>query len=1133
MAARAWNRGHLGPPAAAADSYSLLSLNVARQATLGGLAVLLDQLPQLPTLIFLQEVALSAERLEQLSQRLGFTAHLSPSPQDSNRRLVALHRTATPPIIVDVLPGFAQLLSFPTASFLHIHAPSGAHLSAERDDFFRRDVAAAVASLPTPPIIIGDFNCVLRPLDTAGVFRNKRCPPLADLVAAYRLVDAFAFLTPAMASFTFFRRNTPGSRLDRAYLPPTIAPGLLVATHFPSLSDHSALFLTLPGSLLAASPPPLPSSYWKLNTSLLQDDDFLPSFAAMWGRLVALRPAGVCPADWWEQVAKPGCRDFCIAFSKQAAHRRRETASFLLTGLQAALLAADWPAVTILKAKLQGFAAYRLAGRAVRAKLGGGPETADSVFQVAAEAARPPTPPLHLTVGGRIITDEQEVEEEVLSYFGVLFQGRHATTAERPEPHDSGRPFEPDLTLLPEFLRGLPTLDQFQRDGLDLPINVPELEEAATKAAKGRSPGLDGLPYEFYAKVMPLIGQFLVEALNVMLERGALTSSLQRGAIRLLPKVAGAPTAAQLRPITLLSCDYKLMTKVFVARLVPVLPSILTTHQLCSVPGRSIFDGCTALILAVEACHVGRRPGFIFNLDFFHAFDRVCIPYVDLVLEAMGFGDTFRAAVRTLHSGATAVFLLQRLSREVPVEFSIRQGDPLASLLYNIQLEPYLFALHHLLEGLTIGDIKELLEAYMDDVDAVGESEADILLIDAVTRKFERLSGQILNRNRKSAILGLGTWAGRQDWPLDWLHSPPTLKVFGVTLAPSLAATLDASWDACRRGFVAALNFWASRRLPTLKLRRDAMEVFGFSKLWYLCQILPMPPQVAQQLTTAAGAFLWKGRNLGRLAWQELHSPLTEGGLNVSSVATRAQALLSKQFCWAVGNGGEAAAHWAYWLGPAVAGALPDLAAGRHAPAVPRAWLDLVAVILELFQYDTVTPDGLLAASSKNIYSTFMDSPPPPKITFKWPDLPWASIWGRLWASRLVTEEADVSFQLLHDVLPLRGRLARFGVEAAAFCPRCPHQVVEDSLHLFTACARVAELWQQLVAALLPHTGPLADRDILFLAWPPLARDVDLSITLLVYHHLVWTTRADARPPTFGKLSAALRAKPAPFLPLW
>ena len=49
-----------------------------------------------------------------------------------------------------------------------------------------------------------------------------------------------------------------------------------------------------------------------------------------------------------------------------------------------------------------------------------------------------------------------------------------------------------------------------------------------------------------------------MEALNTMLERGALTASLQRGVVRLLLKVPGAPVASQLQPITLLSCDYKL-----------------------------------------------------------------------------------------------------------------------------------------------------------------------------------------------------------------------------------------------------------------------------------------------------------------------------------------------------------------------------------------------------------------------------------------------------------------------------------------------------------------------------------------------------------------------------------------------
>ena len=86
----------------------------------------------------------------------------------------------------------------------------------------------------------------------------------------------------------------------------------------------------------------------------------------------------------------------------------------------------------------------------------------------------------------------------------------------------------------------------------------------------------------------------------------------------------------------------------------------------------------------------------------------------------MGFGATFRAVVATLHSGATATFLLQTLSREIPVEFLVRQADPLAALLFNIQLEPFLSVLHRLLPGLAVGDVQELVEAYMADVDMVG-----------------------------------------------------------------------------------------------------------------------------------------------------------------------------------------------------------------------------------------------------------------------------------------------------------------------------------------------------------------------------------------------------------------------------
>jgi hypothetical protein len=183
-------------------NFSFLSLNVARQATLGGLALVLDQLPSPPSLIFLQEANLADDRLLAAAGRLGYTAHISPPAPGTDRRLVLFHNTTPIPTVSDITPGYAQLVSLPSVSFLHIHAPSGSNLIAERNAFFRRDVttaavvATATASLPSPPILLGDFNCVLSPIDTLSPFPGKDCPSLSALVTAFSLTDAYPHLHP-------------------------------------------------------------------------------------------------------------------------------------------------------------------------------------------------------------------------------------------------------------------------------------------------------------------------------------------------------------------------------------------------------------------------------------------------------------------------------------------------------------------------------------------------------------------------------------------------------------------------------------------------------------------------------------------------------------------------------------------------------------------------------------------------------------------------------------------------------------------------------------------------------------------------------------------------------------------------
>jgi hypothetical protein len=434
---------------------------------------------------------------------------------------------------------------------------------------------------------------------------------------------------------------------------------------------------------------------------------------------------------------------------------------FFTSALACALASKDWPAVELCRSQIRDLDAWVAAGVALRSHVPLVEEEEPGIFHIAAEGRHGRSPGLQRVKSaatGAVISSAQEVEDEVAAYFAALFSGPHSASAAAAGPVDSGIPFVPNPAHFPTFLNNLPRLSPEEKESLEFPFSLPELAAAVEEAEPNKSPGLDGLSYEFYKATLPLVGPSLLAALNAMLANGLLAPSLRRGVVRLLPKVPSIPLASQLRPITLLSVDYKLLTKMLVARLLNVIPIVLRATQLCSVRGRSIFDGAAAVLSAAEYLHRRGVPGFLLSLDFFHAYDRVSIQWLDRVLEAMGFGAVLRQWVATLHRRASACFMLHTLSPDMAVEFSIRQGDPAASVFFVIYIEPFLVRLEDLIRGLFMGGIREASFGYMDDVNVLSEDEEDIVIADSVCRAFKEASGAILNRNRKTVVLGLGSW---------------------------------------------------------------------------------------------------------------------------------------------------------------------------------------------------------------------------------------------------------------------------------------------------------------------------------------------------------------------------------------
>ena len=131
----------------------------------------------------------------------------------------------------------------------------------------------------------GDYNAILKPIDVEGGtgFDRKKCAALADLIKSANLVDIFRTKFPTAQEFNFHRTNCASSRLDKFYIARNLVNAVQNVAHVASLSDHFAVKMRINLNLGNAQYlSHQRHTYWKLNTSILDDESLMPSFKLLW-----------------------------------------------------------------------------------------------------------------------------------------------------------------------------------------------------------------------------------------------------------------------------------------------------------------------------------------------------------------------------------------------------------------------------------------------------------------------------------------------------------------------------------------------------------------------------------------------------------------------------------------------------------------------------------------------------------------------------------------------------------------------------------------------------------------------------------------------------------------------------------
>ena len=121
-------------------------------------------------------------------------------------------------------------------------------------------------------------------------------------------------------------------------------------------------------------------------------------------------------------------------------------------------------------------------------------------------------------------------------------------------------------------------------------VTLEEIKEALWSMKPYKSPGPDGLHAGFYQRFWLTMGDSVKkEVMKVFLDR-KVPEYLNKTLIVLIPKVQGPKSIGNYRPISLCNSVYKIISKVIINQLRPLLENIVSPFQTTFIPSKRGTD---------------------------------------------------------------------------------------------------------------------------------------------------------------------------------------------------------------------------------------------------------------------------------------------------------------------------------------------------------------------------------------------------------------------------------------------------------------------------------------------------------------------------------------------------------------
>ena len=775
-------------------------------------------------------------------------------------------------------------------SLFNIYSPC-----TERDQIhFYKEIGQLISqkqSKDVYTIVGGDWNVARNHKQDRGTSSNaskktKVNEIIDEIIDQGNLSDSFRVKNPRVQEFTW-SRGAEKSRIDMIFVPSELTQAIKSAKIRTAVaSDHRAVIVQLIGSKYLPRGPGL----YRLNTEILQEKEYAKLVEQVIKDAVEIHTfEGTEETDSvqvWEEI-KYHIAQKTMEYCKKRAQSKRDLEKELfrrIDVLEKTLYKLEPKEIEEYKS-IKGRLEQIYEGKAkscilrARARWAAKGEKNTKYFLALERRSFTTQSIYQVQVGDQIIDDFKSVQNEIHNHYQKLYSKSEEefTLDEINELFD-----DPDC----------PKLTEDERDELERPITEKECKEAVFSMAKGKCPGIDGIPAEWYQKFWPWVGKYVVASLTSPLIPndeglyGELSNSQKKGIIKLIPKpFKNLLYLNSFRPISLTCVDAKILSKALTNRMKKIMDKLISNDQCGFMKNRYIGENVRLLNDVAEEMDRTKAPGLLLSLDFRAAFDCIEHDFLFKTLKEFGFGERFINWINVLYFRAESQVMNNGYTTpSFRIERSAKQGDPISPFCFILCLEVLSRAIRRnpKIQGVILKGREVKMTQFADDTTLYLRNKDSLLEVLRLLDIFGRISGLKLNQT-KTECTGLGAWSNLNAEIHGFKFSSKPLKILGIWFSHDKKVMQDLNVGGKIDKMKKSMDSWHTRGL-TIQGRITVLKTLGLSQLTYGLINAEVDLNALKSIEKFVFQFIWGGPNKSRIKRDVMIQEYKDGGLKAPDI---------------------------------------------------------------------------------------------------------------------------------------------------------------------------------------------------------------------------------------------------------